>query len=1357
MNFICTVINSLFKIVLFFCLIFIASTNVLPDIIMAEVWDSSDYPYNTGAWPTLHHDVHNSDHMPLSIGSFTGFTDFAELAWVLKEEGHPSAVLTVEAVGTYADRDMLFITTGKTSNSNLHAYDMNDGSEIWHTALPTAEDEGPSACAMTSMVILNKSGQLFISDCKYLFRYTVTNTPDGNKVLSYDYKVPMPGLRQYNETDGLWYLTTDPDQPVTRAKPFITMFFTRTVSGKAYLGGVSTEGGVYIFDIENGSLYAKTYLESSTTANAIDWTPDGPCNVDDYVAKDNPMYYDMAEGAEDGLTPFGIWTTGVQPETNKPDSDYFMDPCQLSGYFNANTAGGGGMVINTPSVALDPDNPNGSRIFINGSQSKFLSEFDITPTTEDAIVYRIDFNPDAIFDKRLTIINYEKNIAGRFKYSGRMPNGENSLASPTLSHNEKWIITADNVGNLYNFSAETGQIVWVEEIGSLLGSPTVVQRTESDNLFYIHTFGDSKLWSIGCDPDSGKIIKKTVVDFEQYILRNHWRADDPGYGHHFVNQTGNSYERAVVGASIAVATDDKMVLGYTVGWHDPDRPAAFLIPTNALLLIVDRLSLMEDIAVSAMVDAAYIDKNGTTEQATLIAPSKNGTRAIIAYGSQSTSFARFMEVNNKMPEKMKKLYVKPYGGVRITKPIFTDTPILTPDVPSNQAAGTSIRWTASFPDATLKDYRFSVAVTGKNMQILKDFSPVRNFVWTPLENGSYTVRVTARNRETHKEISNVDVPFNIISPVPQNATVSVSQTNHPQVALFSHTACPAGARMRVDFRAQGDSKWASTGYVLSSIDNSANIYVAGLKGGITYEFKPVFIIQGVETYGETVLYTPADPGIEFPKMDVLLQTSEDSVENTIFMAGFPPSPSNPLPVATNISGDIVWYYNYFQDESVVATTPTYKGTVLLITADGDIRGQRLREVDLAGNIIREVTIDRINEQLDAMGQDKAGAFDHEAVLFPDGNTVVQLSVERLILGSQPINNILGSMIIALDQNWQVKWAWNSFDHMDINRPAINGDICIDTKTVSFPGCPPLFKSSKANDWIHGNHIAPSLSDGHLIYSMRNQSWIVKIDYAGGSGTGSVLWKLGTDGDFSAVSNDAYPWFSYQHGAAYISEHQIIVLDNGTIRCKDVAENCYSRGQVIKLNETEKTADFQLNSGLGVYSSALGNGQRLSNGDYNFTAGMLLDGSDQIGQVITIAKSGEKQFILETGMNIYRSFRMKNLYSPSLSGFTQCTALLSDDLSLSVPIIDIGGVFISANMIIDPTKEDLTFKLTDYKVLSDIHRWMACDTANLLFDGTDYYLNLPSISYGLEKYQVEMQLIFGDDETLWFKVTKVVNG
>ena len=505
-------IFHLFSFVVFFVVVMMSCT------AEAAVWDDSDFSYNSGSWPTLHHDVHNSDHMPVSLGSFTGLADLSEIAWVLREEDHPSVVLTVEALGTYADRDMFFITTGKTAEPNLHAYDMSDASEIWHAAPPTADDPGPGACAMTSMALLDENGNLFISDCQYLFRYDATGIPDKDGVLQYDWRIPMPGLRRYDKTDGLWKPATDPGLSDTRAKPFITLFFTRKVEGKAYIGGISTEGGIYIFDPRDGSLYAEAYIDNDVDQEALDWTPDGPCVVEDYVAEDDPMYYDITDGAEDGMTPFGIWSTGVIPETDDPDADYFMDPCQLSGYFNANTAGGGGMVINTPAVVPDPDDPAVSRIYVNGSQSALLSSFDITPTAEDAVLYRIDFDPTEFMADRLRVLNHKRGNDGRFQYRGRMPNGENSLSSPTLSPNEKWLISGDNQGNLYNFSAENGDMIWMEEIGSLLGSPTVVQRTEKDGLVYIHTFGNSKLWTFACDPESGEVIKQKTVDFRQYIL-----------------------------------------------------------------------------------------------------------------------------------------------------------------------------------------------------------------------------------------------------------------------------------------------------------------------------------------------------------------------------------------------------------------------------------------------------------------------------------------------------------------------------------------------------------------------------------------------------------------------------------------------------------------------------------------------------------------------------------------------------------------------------------------------------------------------------------------------------------------------
>ena len=85
-----------------------------------------------------------------------------------------------------------------------------------------------------------------------------------------------------------------------------------------------------------------------------------------------------------------------------------------------------------------------------------------------------------------------------------------------------------------------------------------------------------------------------------------------------------------------------------------------------------------------------------------------------------------------------------------------------------------------------------------------------------------------------------------------------------------------------------------------------------------------------------------------------------------------------------------------------------------------------------------------------------------------------------------MDNIAGSMIIALDQDGQVIWMLNAFNHMDVNRAGMQGEICVSTNDFNFPGCPPLFKSLRAADWIHGNNIAPSSADGHLIYSMRNQ-------------------------------------------------------------------------------------------------------------------------------------------------------------------------------------------------------------------------------------------------------------------------------
>ena len=52
------------------------------------------------------------------------------------------------------------------------------------------------------------------------------------------------------------------------------------------------------------------------------------------------------------------------------------------------------------------------------------------------------------------------------------------------------------------------------------------------------------------------------------------------------------------------------------------------------------------------------------------------------------------------------------------------------------------------------------------------------------------------------------------------------------------------------------------------------------------------------------------------------------------------------------------------------------------------------------------------------------------------------------------------------------------------------------------------------DWMHANSIAWSPADDNLIVSVRNQDWVIKINYANGTGDGHIIWKLGADGNFT---------------------------------------------------------------------------------------------------------------------------------------------------------------------------------------------------------------------------------------------------
>jgi hypothetical protein len=249
------------------------------------------------------------------------------------------------------------------------------------------------------------------------------------------------------------------------------------------------------------------------------------------------------------------------------------------------------------------------------------------------------------------------------------------------------------------------------------------------------------------------------------------------------------------------------------------------------------------------------------------------------------------------------------------------------------------------------------------------------------------------------------------------------------------------------------------------------------------------------------------------------------------------------------------------------------------------------------------------------------------------------STERTINIKGTPTDYVGMTIVVLDQDFQVAWAWDAFDHLDVNRGPILGEVLhpgdTDQVAASTPRLP-------AVDWLHVNAVSWSPVDENLVLSVRHQDWVIKIDYENGAGDGHIIWRLGQDGDFTVNSTDPNPWFSHQHNAHFIDDSTLILFDNGdTRRASD--PNADSRGQVWTLDEQTMTATLVLNVDLGNYSDALGAAQRLANGDYSFTSGRQGQPPNVFGQSIEVRTDGSKAYVLEVNRAEYRSYRIRTLY------------------------------------------------------------------------------------------------------------------
>jgi hypothetical protein len=605
--------------------------------------------------------------------------------------------------------------------------------------------------------------------------------------------------------------------------------------------------------------------------------------------------------------------------------------------------------------------------------------------------------------------------------------------------------------------------------------------------------------------------------------------------------------------------------------------------------------------------------------------------------------------------------------------LATATPIVaipatSPNSP--QPLGTSVTITASAIDTDpgTISYRFEIGPVGSSLSMRRDYSVDPTFVFTPtITGGNYEFEVFARNNSTGKIATNQVSSFQFTPLVNGSNPVIVPLAN-PLAALFSSPPCAAGGLyMRVSMLRSGSTSPSYTNWRACEPGANVNFVIAGMRATTLYTINSETWNGSTTTPGQALLYVSGTPTVTFPVLNVPVPfTSEDSSNERFLLM----SNTMGFLMGVDLSASPVWYYVDSFGTSPTITRPIFGGEILLLADGANSTGsavtsrQILREIDLAGNTIRETNAARVSEQVAALsgiasscqigGTDcLAGAFHHEAVQLPNGHTLALTDEEKIFTdgtqGSSATNpvDIIGDIIVDLDTNWQVAGYWRAFDHLNANRAAILGETCRNGQR----GCPPVtLTTGIAQDWLHGNSLYFTASDGSVLFSMRHQDWVIKIDYGNGTGTNNILWTLGKGGNFTINSTDPYPWFSHQHDAGFVQggTTTLALFDNGNTRVSAPPLGLGygdSRGYVLSVDQVNLQVTPVLLADLGFYSYALGSAELLSNGDYHFEAG-LANATPLYSEAIEVFPDATLGFTMKLhSIPCYRSFRLANLYVP----------------------------------------------------------------------------------------------------------------
>jgi arylsulfate sulfotransferase len=488
-----------------------------------------------------------------------------------------------------------------------------------------------------------------------------------------------------------------------------------------------------------------------------------------------------------------------------------------------------------------------------------------------------------------------------------------------------------------------------------------------------------------------------------------------------------------------------------------------------------------------------------------------------------------------------------------------------------------------------------------------------------------------------------------------SASSPVAATKNPLVAKYT-VQPPVGSSVFVEFGT--DTQYGrKTSKIPAAADGGpVAIFVAGMRANTTYHMRAVTEMSdgstaadSDQTFQTSDFKTSILPKIEItkppgmtpqPGIELLDSTNSSAVG---YLQAY----------ATDLDGNVIWGYDYADRDAnsiIQPIQPLPNGNMAMVisyasqfefTPDKKSKVNVVREINLAGETVRDLTIGDLNQRMAAAGHPlQLLDFHHELTVLPNGHWLTLASVFKQFTdlpGTTGPTNVLGDVVIDLDQNWNPVWVWNTFDHLDVNR-----------RPLDFP------------DWTHSNAILYLPGDGNLLVSMRHQNWIVKVNYSNGAGNGDVIWRLGNEGDFQLVNGNAPQDWSYaQHdpqlqGDSSVGVFRISVMDNGNDRAFPDGVQCDAAGQpaclystvpIYEIDETAKTATlvFHQITPPSQYSSYGGSTTRLANGNVEYD---LCNEPNLSGLVQEVTTEAQPQMVWQmfvSNQNLYRARRIPSLY------------------------------------------------------------------------------------------------------------------